>query len=141
MSMRSRLIAPGIAALLVAAIPGAVTADSVRFRFVPAADQGLMTQVPAGPGGAIGELRTGVGGNAQPYNGMFRANQMVTFRHPYTSRNVIIPLKLPDSTPRVEHLGDRVRLNYGSYYVEARFQPDGSVDVIYNSGFLRPLPP
>ncbi len=97
--------------------------------------------MPAGPDGALGELRTGFRGTAKPYAANFQPNRMVTFRHPYTSRNVVVPMKLPDSTPRVEHISDRIRLNYGSYYVEARFLPEGGVDVIYNSGLLRSLPP
>ncbi len=64
---------------------------------------------------------------------------MVTFRHPYTGRNVTLPLTLPEGTPRLEHLADRIVYNYGEYTVEARFFRDGSVETVYNSGFLRPL--
>lgn len=122
-------------------VPAAARADSVRFHFVPANTDGALTQVAAGPDGALGELRRGVSGTPQPFAGNYQANRLVTFRHPYTSRNVIVPMKLPESTPRIEHISDRVRFNYGSYYVEARFLPDGSVDVVYNSGLLRRLPP
>jgi hypothetical protein len=129
-------------ALLATSLLSAIArADSVRFRFVPATADGALVQVPAGPGGAIGELRTGVGTTAKPYTENFQPNRLVTFRHPYTSRNVQVPLKLPDGTPRVEHISDRIRLNYGSYYVEARFLPEGGVDAVYNSGFLRSLMP
>jgi hypothetical protein len=128
-------------ALLATGAAGAVRADSVRFRFMPGDPSGAMTQVPAGPDGALGDLRTGFRGTPKPFAASYQANRLVTFRHPYTSRNVIVPLKLPDSTPRVEHIGDRIRLNYGTYYVEARFLTDGGVDVVYNSGLLRSLPP
>jgi hypothetical protein len=120
--------------------PAVAVADSVRFRFAPAGENATMVQVPIGPGGTIGELYTGVSATPKPFNRSLRTNQVVTFRHPYSGRDVSIPLLLPENTPRVEHIGDRVRLNYGSYYVEARFTPDGGVDVVYNSGVLRPLP-
>jgi hypothetical protein len=122
-------------------MPATARADWVRFRFVPANAEGSMAQVAAGPDGALGELRSGLGGTPKPYAGNFLPNRLVTFRHPYTSRNVNVPMKLPENTPRTERIGDRIRFNYGSYYVEARFLPDGGVDVVYNSGFLRTLPP
>ena len=65
-------------------------------------------------------------------------NQMVTFRHP-NGRYVTVPIRMPAGTPRLEHRPDRIIYNFGDYTVEARFLPDGSVDVIYNSGLLRPL--
>jgi hypothetical protein len=123
------------------AAPTLAGAEAVRFRFVPGHAEGTVSQVPVGPEGAIGEWVAALGTAPKPYQGTFPPNRMVTFRHPYTSRNVTIPLKLPDNTPRIEHLFNRIRFNYGSYYVEARFLPDGAVDVVYNSGPLRPLPP
>ena len=53
---------------------------------------------------------------------------------------VTVPLRLPADTPRMEHRADRIIYNYNDYVVEARFLEDGSVDVVYNSGLLRPLP-
>jgi hypothetical protein len=50
---------------------------------------------------------------------------------------VTVPLCLPEGTPRVEHVRDRIVYNYGSYTVEVRFLPDGSVDVLYSSGLFR----
>jgi hypothetical protein len=50
---------------------------------------------------------------------------------------VNVPLALPDGTPVIEHVGQRIVYNYGSYTVEVRFLPDGGVDVVYNSGLLR----
>jgi hypothetical protein len=46
---------------------------------------------------------------------------------------------LPEGTPRIEHVWRRIVYNYGSYTVAVLFLPDGSVDVIYNSGLLRGL--
>lgn len=75
----------------------------------------------------------------QPYGRVFRPNQFVTFRHPYNSRHVTLPLTLPAATPRLEYRSDRIVYNYGSYTVEVRFFPDGSADTVYNSGLFRPL--
>ena len=92
-----------------------------------------------GANSAIGELWQVLGVVPMPYPYAFRPNVMVTFRNPYTGRNAMVPLRLPDSTPRMVHLSGSVIFNYGDYPVEARFLPDGSVDVIYNSGLMRPL--
>ncbi len=129
-----------LVAAVFAAFPPFAAGDTLRLRFAPAPPDGRLLSVAIGPGGTVGELTTGVGGTPKPFPGPWTANRLVTFRHPYSGKDVVVPMKLPDNTPRVEHIGDRVRLNYGSYYVEARFLPDGAVDVVYNSGFLRPLP-
>jgi hypothetical protein len=64
---------------------------------------------------------------------------VLTFTHPCTGQAVAVPLYLPAGTPNIEHVYRRIVYNYGSYTVEVRFLPDGSVDVIYNSGLLRAL--
>ena len=128
-----------VVTFLVGVAPLSAQAEAVRYRFVPVDACGTLKQIPAGPDGAIGEQLTGFGLRPQPFNRVFRPNQIVTFRHPYTGRNVTVPLTLPQGTPRLEQMSDRIVYNYGSYVVEARFFPDGSVDVLYNSGFLRPL--
>jgi hypothetical protein len=126
--------------ILVGAAPSWAAAEQVRYRFVPVDACGTMNQVPIGPQGTMGELRRVYVVRPLPYAYVVRPTQMVTFRHPYTSRNVTVPMRLPDSTPRMERQTDRIIYNYNDYTVEARFQPDGSVDVVYNSGLLRPLP-
>ena len=113
-------------------------AEAVRFHYARADACGAMVQVPIAPG-AIGERLNGFGFSPRPFNETFRPNQIVTFRHPFTGRNVTIPLTLPVSTPRIEHQSDAVIFNYGSYTATVRFFADGSADVTYNSGFLRPL--
>jgi hypothetical protein len=139
-SISPSALAAGAALWCSLALAPAVRAEQVRFRFVPGADpNGNLVQVPNGPNGALGERIRGLGLNPEPYPYAVRANQLVTFRHPYTSCNVTVPMRLPEDTPRMEHRSDRVMFNYGSYVVEARFLPDGSVEVVYNSGFLRPL--
>jgi hypothetical protein len=138
MAMRS--IALGVAFVVALVAPAGARGDSLRFRFMPASGDGQLAQVPVGPDGSLGELRTGLRATPRPFTGNYKPNRLVTFRHPYTSRNVIVPMKLPEDTPRVEHISDRIRFNYGTYFVEARFLPDGGVDVLYNSGYLRTLP-
>ena len=66
-----------------------------------------------------------------------RPTCQITYKHIYTGRLVTVPLQLPDDTPRIEHRFNRVIYNYGSDTVSVIFLPDGSVDVVYNSGFLR----
>ena len=116
------------------------TAEQVRFRFVPADANGAMKQVPIGPEKALGELKRGLGARTFPYPYAVQPNQMVTFRHPFNGRHVTIPLRLPADPPQMVHTRDRIIYNYGDYTVEARFLADGAVDVVYNSGLLRPLP-
>lgn len=128
-----------IGILLALVLPATAQAEQVRYRFVPADANGGMKQVPAGPQGAAGEQLKGLGMRPQPYYRVFRANQMVTLRHPATGRQVMVPMQLPESTPQMQSRSDRVVFNYGAYQVEARFIPDGSVDVVYNAGFLNPL--
>lgn len=128
------------AAFVLAAACGTARAERVRFHYVPADGAGNVVIARSSPQGAVGERRSWYGGPAEPAVGSPRPNYVVTFRHPYTGGNVNVPLALPvDSTPRVEHRGDRTIFNYGSYTVETQFLPDGSVDVTYNSGFGRPL--
>jgi hypothetical protein len=126
-------------ALFLGAAPSWADAEQVRYRFVPTDACGTTTQAPIGPEGSMGELKMGLGWLPQPYPYVIRPNQMVTFRHPYTGRNVTVPLRMPSGTPRMEHRSDRIIYNFGDYFVEARFLPDGAVDVLYNSGLGRPL--
>ena len=125
--------------LTLAASPAWSDAEQVRYRFVPADACGTTRPVTVGPDGTIGELKRGLGMRPLPYPYAVRPNQMVTFRHPYSGRNVTVPMRFTDLTPRVENRADRIVYYCGDYDVEARFLPDGSVDVVYNSGVLRPL--
>jgi hypothetical protein len=136
MSQHLRWLVP---ALLIVATPISVCAEQVRFRFVPIDACGTVGAVPVGPERTIGELRRGLGVTPLPYPYAVRPNRMVTFRHSFTGRLVTVPMRLPDSTPRMEHATNRIIYNYNDYTVEARFLPDGSIDVVYNSGLLRPL--
>ena len=115
---------------------GIAGAGQLRYHFVPANSYGVTALKPAETGGAgekallMGLVREADGRLPQP-------THYVTFRHPYTLAPVTVPMTFPLGTPRLEHTPTRIVYNYGSYAVEARFQPDGSVDVIYDTGFLR----
>jgi hypothetical protein len=116
------------AALLLTSL--AARADVVRYHFVPAAP-GTNVALKPGPG----EWRPFRGSSrCAPYLRELRPTHLVTFRHPYTGGLVTVPMALLPDTPRIEHVGSSVVFNYGSYTIEAAFFPDGSVDVIYNSG-------
>jgi hypothetical protein len=125
--------------VIVAATPAFAGAEQVRYHFVPSDPCGTLTQVPAGPDRTIGELKRAFGAVPLPYPFAVTPNHMVTFRHPFTGRNVTVPLRLPDGPPRMEQRADRIVYTHGDYIVEVRFFAGGSVDVVYNSGFLRPL--
>lgn len=122
------------------AAPSWAAAEQVRYHFVPANACGAMAPAPIGPEGTLGELKRGLGVRPLPYPYAVKPNQMVTFRHPFNGHNVTVPLRLPDSKARMEQQSDRIIYNFGDYTVDVRFLPDGSVDVVYNSGLLRPLP-
>jgi hypothetical protein len=92
---------------------------------------------PASPCCTAVERVSWFGSVRQPDVPARRPTHLVSFQHPYLGRTVTLPLCLPDSTPRMEYRPDRVTYNYGSYIVEVHFLPDGSADVIYNSGFFR----
>jgi hypothetical protein len=114
---------------------GMAEAAAVRFHYVPADSCGNTTMKPANDG----ESMRWFGTVREPCNGQFQPTCVVTFRHPHTGQCVAIPLALPESTPVIMHGPDRITFNYGSYAVRVRFLPDGSVDVVYDSGFLRAL--
>ena len=124
--------------LLCAAAGDALTAQ-VRFHYVPVDEQGNTAQQPNAPDGSPGERVRWFGAvpSRSPYRP--RPTHLVTFRHYHTGRSITVPVSFPEGTPHVEHRWDRVIYNYGSYTVEVYFLPDGSVDVIYNSGLLRAL--
>jgi hypothetical protein len=114
---------------------GVAQAAAVRFHYVPTDSGAYTTMKPAEDG--VGERRRWFGAVREPYNCPLRPNHVVTFCHPYTHSNVSVPLALPEGTPNIMHGPDRITFNYGSYAVRVRFLPDGSVDVVYDSGFLR----
>jgi hypothetical protein len=136
--MRTRFVWLLAASLLLGSA-SAASAELVRFHYVPIDASGRTSAVAIGPNGAVGERQTWIGGAPQPYTTQFRPTHMATFRHPANGGLVVVPLTLPQGTPNIEYRSDRIVHNYGSYTVEAIFLDDGSVDIVYNSGFFRPL--
>ncbi len=123
--------------ILLAALPCALVlaqparAARIRFHFAYEPGSNGCLRAPA-----AGERFTLTGW--KPYNcPPPRATQQVSFRHPCTGQTVTIPLALPTSIPRMEYSRDRVTYDYGSDTVEVRFSPDGSADVVYDSGLFR----
>jgi hypothetical protein len=91
------------------------------------------------PAAASGERVVGSGRGCTQHYPYPTATCPLVFTHPCTGEQVRVPVALPAGTPRIEHVWHRIVFNYGSYTLEVRFLPDGSVDVIYNSGLLRAL--
>jgi hypothetical protein len=122
--------------LAVVAVPPAA-AGRLRFHYVPVDVAGNTSLARAGPVAPVGEELTWLGAVRRPSLNQPRPTHLVTFRHPYTGREISVPMSFPEGTPQIEHRLGRVVYNYGSYTVEAHFFRDGSVDVVYNSGLLR----
>jgi hypothetical protein len=138
--LTGRALTRSILVALCLLLPATARAARVRYHFVPNGPKGEMLLTPAVPGGPSGELLTWTGGVRGPYNcPPPRPTRMVPFVHPCTQQPIVLPLALPVGTPVVEHRrrGTWISYNYGSYAVEVDFQPDGSVNVVYNSGLLR----
>jgi hypothetical protein len=122
------------AALLVGALAGPAAAARVRYHYAPADPCGALPLAPAGPG----ERLAWFGASARPEPcPPPRANQVLGFRHPYTGRPVRVPVALPEGTPRPVYRAEWAVYDYGSYTVGVHFLPDGSADVVYDSGLFR----
>jgi len=113
-------------------------AEVVRFRYVPDACGNM---VLACANGLPGQRASWYFGARQSIPTPIPPNVLVAFQHVYTGQTVNVPLALPEDTPRLERRPAAYVYNYGSYTVQVRFLPDGSVETIYNSGFLRALRP
>jgi hypothetical protein len=135
--MKARIFGVAVAAFFGTA--GLLHAERVRYHFAPADICGGTVQAAYAKTSSIGERVSYFGLGARPYNCPMPPTHMVTFYHPFSHANVTVPMALPDGTPRVNTLRDRVILSYGDYRVEAVFLPDGSVDTVYDSGLFRPL--
>ena len=128
----------GLSVVVVVLLAGAGPAQAARLRyhFAVVNESGATILQPVG--GAPGERLTW-SGRWEPYNcPPPRPTCMVTFKHAFTGQTVVLPLALPEGTPQIVHRFDRtIVYNYGSYTVEVHFMPDGTVNVVYNSGLLR----
>ena len=123
------------------AVTGTACAGWARFHYVPMDSSGNLALKPSDGTGGFGERVTWFGMTRTPSACPPRATCVVSFRHPCTGCPIKVPLALPEDTPIIQHRAERVIYNYGSYAVEVHFLPDGSVDVIYNSGLLRDIRP
>src|SRR5262245_37566848 len=94
------------------------SAAQLRFHFVPVDACGNVRLQPSTTTGTLGEYVTWLGAVRQPYDGQPRPTHFVTFRHAYTGRTLIVPVRFPEATPRLEYRPDRIIYNYGSYTVE-----------------------
>jgi hypothetical protein len=130
-----KLVLPLTVSVLLGLVPTALAARW-QFHYVPADASPYTALKPAGVGYA-GEGMSWTGAAREPCRAQSRPNFVAPFCHPWTGQTVWVPLALPEGTPRVEHVGARVVYNYGSYTVSVQFLPDGSVEVAYDSGFLR----
>jgi hypothetical protein len=137
-AIANRLLTILLGVTLLLATSSRAAAERLRFHYVPAPSptDGVTRLQPADAGGqpVIAWRR----GCPQHYDYPTGCCE-ITFTHPCTGQCIKLPLCLPAGTPRIEHVWSRIVYNYGSYTVEVRFLPDGSVDVIYNSGLLRAL--
>jgi hypothetical protein len=132
--LRSVAYCGACAAVLALICAGPAGAARVTVHFMPADSRGNTS--PSGQ--TTVSTRTAFFAAPQaPAEVPIRPNQVVTFRHPATGRNINVPLALPEGTPKMRYRTNRVMYDYGSDTIEVRFLNDGSVDVIYNSGFLR----
>jgi hypothetical protein len=115
----------------------AVRAEVVRFKYLPI-DPAGNTQLVAKANGVTGERASWMGGAWSPYYRRIEPTHIVTYRLP-GGQTVNVPITFPAGTPSVEHLPDRIVYNFSGYQITVRFLADHSVEVMYNSGFLRPV--
>jgi hypothetical protein len=134
MTAHKGLWQPILAAIVIVALASSAQAARTRYHFVPVDPAGHVTFKP---GPCAGERVTLAGthcDNCPPPPNCFRP-----FQHPCSGQMVVVPLNLPFGTPTIYHRPNRIIYNYGSYFVEVHFLPDGSVDVIYSSGLFRAI--
>lgn len=124
-------------AALWALTAGWASAARLVVHYAPVDGTGVAVPRPSGPCGGVGEVRSAFGRVTACITGPPRPTHWAVFRHPCTGRAVVVPLRLPESTPRMEYRRDRAVYNYGSDTVEVVFLADGGVDVVYNGGLLR----
>lgn len=135
--MHNGLLKQALAGIILLSISATADAARGRFHYVPADSCGTAALKPSGPCGTVGERISVLG--TRPDCCPPPPTCLHTYRHPCTGQTVVVPLALPDDTPVIYHRANRIIYNYGSYAVEVHFLPDGSVDVVYNSGLFRAL--
>lgn len=130
-------LSAGIAALLLlVASAGTARAARLRYHYVPAGDNAVMTLAPStfGTPGVRVTLRGSCADSRQPP----LATCVKTFQHPCTGQTINVPLNLPGN-PKIYYRTNVVLYDYTGDFVEVRFLPDGSVDVSYSTGLFRDI--
>ncbi|MGE3804254.1 MAG: hypothetical protein AB7K24_06245 [Gemmataceae bacterium] len=122
------LVPAVLAILIVVTVSSSVDAAIARYHYVPVDATGML-QLQSGE-------KTSVFGRV-PDDCPPPATCLVPFKHCITGQTLLVPLALPPDTPIIYHRSNRIVYSYGSYTVTVQFLQDGSVDVIYNSGWLR----
>lgn len=136
MRLHKGLCAGAVALVIFFGATGTAEAARLRYHYVPAADNGVMTLAPStfGTPGVRVTLRGSCPDNRQPPS----ATCIKTYRHPCTGQTVNVPLYLPGN-PTIYNRTNVVLYDYTGDFVEVRFLPDGSVDVSYSSGLFRDI--
>jgi hypothetical protein len=124
-----------LALIVLLSVCGPASAAIARYHYAPNGPNGAMTFVPGSPD--AGE-RISVLGTVPDPNPP-RPTVMMTYRHPLSGQTVTVPLRMPAGTPTVYHRSNRIVYDFTGYTVQVVFFPDGTVDVIYNSGLFRGL--
>jgi len=128
------ILLSAIAIFTLLSVPAAACAARARYRYVPAP-----TAADPGAYAFAGGEKLSTFGTVLSTGGPPRATNIVSYRHPYTGRPARVPIAFPLGTPNVQYRGDRVVYDYDTFTVSVRFLTDGSVEVTYNSGFLRDI--
>jgi hypothetical protein len=124
-----------VAILAVFSLPGAAAAARARYRYVAAPTVGDPAAYTLAGAEKLSTFGTVLSTGGTPP----RATNIVSYRHPYTGRAARVPIAFPLGTPNIQYRGDRVVYDYDTFAVSVRFLPDGSVEVTYDSGFLRDI--
>ncbi len=107
----------------VLAVVGTVEAARLRYRYVPGGADGVMTLAPSAFG--TPGVRITLRGSCPD-------------SHPFSGQTINVPLNLPGN-PTIYYKTNAVLYDYSGDFVEVRFLPDGSVEVIYSTGLFRSI--
>lgn len=110
------------------------SAEQVRIRYCPQENGPATVLKAADPGQPTGVKISRFGLRSEPYFCLPKTNCLKTFCHKCTGQNVTLPLYLPAATPRIAHTWAGISYQYTGFAVNVNFQPDGSVEVVYDNG-------
>jgi hypothetical protein len=125
-----------IALTLLAMPAGRAEAARVRYHYVPGSPGSTCLQLDTSAGAPGQRLTWRMGW--EPFNcPPPRPTNQITYRHPCTGQAVTVPIALGLGTPLVYYRNNVVVYDYTTDSVQVKFEPDGTVFVIYDSGVLR----